>query len=74
MHRYIPAFRHQKVWRAGSTTSPIFEFAWGGAASTAFWIDPAQDLTVQFFTQLLPSSTHPIRSQLKQLVYQSIID
>ena len=51
----------------------VGEFAWGGAASTAFWIDPAQDLTVQFFTQLLPSSTHPIRSQLKQLVYQSIV-
>jgi CubicO group peptidase (beta-lactamase class C family) len=49
------------------------EFAWGGAASTAFWIDPAEDLTVQFFTQLLPSRTHPIRSQLKQLVYQSIL-
>jgi CubicO group peptidase (beta-lactamase class C family) len=49
------------------------EFAWGGAASTAFWIDPAEDLTVQFFTQLLPSSVHPIRSQLKQLVYQSIV-
>ena len=52
----------------------VGEYAWGGAASTAFWIDPAQDLTVQFFTQLLPSSAHPIRSQLKQLVYQSIID
>ena len=51
----------------------VGEYAWGGAASTAFWIDPAEDLTVQFFTQLLPSSTHPIRSQLKQLVYQSII-
>jgi CubicO group peptidase (beta-lactamase class C family) len=51
----------------------VGEFAWGGAASTSFWIDPAEDLTVQFFTQLLPSSTHPIRSQLKQLVYQSII-
>jgi CubicO group peptidase (beta-lactamase class C family) len=50
------------------------EFAWGGAASTAFWIDPVDDLTVGFYTQLLPSSVHPIRSQLKQLVYQSIID
>jgi CubicO group peptidase (beta-lactamase class C family) len=50
------------------------DFAWGGAASTAFWVDPVDDLTVQFFTQLLPSSTHPIRSQLKQLVYQAIID
>lgn len=50
------------------------EFAWGGAASTAFWVDPTDDLTVTFFTQLLPSSTHPIRSQLKQLVYQAMLD
>ena len=50
------------------------EFAWGGAASTAFWVDPADDLTVTFFTQLLPSSVHPIRSQLKQLVYQALVD
>ncbi len=52
----------------------VGEFAWGGAASTAFWVDPKEDLTVQFFTQLLPSSTHPIRTELKTLVYQSIID
>ena len=50
------------------------EFAWGGAASTAFWVDPAEEITVLFFTQLLPSSTHPIRSQLRQLVYQALID
>ena len=49
------------------------ELSWGGAASTAFWIDPAEELTVSFFTQLLPSSTYPIRSQLRQLVYQSLI-
>ena len=49
------------------------ELSWGGAASTAFWIDPAEELTVSFFTQLLPSSTYPIRSQLRQLVYQVII-
>ncbi|MFZ4720393.1 MAG: serine hydrolase domain-containing protein [Ilumatobacteraceae bacterium] len=50
------------------------EFAWGGAASTAFWVDPVDDLTVTFFTQLLPSSTHPLRSQLKQMVYQAMLD
>lgn len=50
------------------------EFAWGGAASTAFWVDPVDDLTVIFMTQLLPSSTHPIRTQLKQLVYQAMLD
>ncbi len=50
------------------------EYGWGGAASTAFWIDPVDDLTVQFMTQLLPSSTWPIRSQLKQLVHQALLD
>ena len=49
------------------------ELSWGGAASTAFWIDPAEELTVSFFTQLIPSSAYPIRSQLRQLVYQSLL-
>ncbi|MEI8051519.1 MAG: serine hydrolase domain-containing protein [Actinomycetes bacterium] len=49
-------------------------YSWGGAASTAFWVDPAEGLEVAFYTQLLPSGTHPIRSQLSQLVYSSIID
>ena len=38
---------------------------WGGALSTSFWVDPAEELTVSFFTQLLPSSSYPIRSQLR---------
>ena len=50
------------------------EYAWGGAASTAFWCDPKEDIAVVFLTQLLPSSTHPIRPQLKQLVYQALVD
>jgi len=49
-------------------------FAWGGAASTAFWVDPVEDLTVSFFTQLLPSWTYPIRRELQQLVYQALVD
>ena len=50
------------------------ELAWGGAASTAFWVDPREDLTVLLFTQLLPSSTYPLRSALRQLVYQAVVD
>jgi CubicO group peptidase (beta-lactamase class C family) len=50
------------------------EFAWGGAASTAFWVDPVEDVTAMFLTQLVPSSTYPIRTQLKQLVYQALVD
>jgi CubicO group peptidase (beta-lactamase class C family) len=50
------------------------EFNWGGAASTTFWVDPAEQLTVTFFTQLLPSSAYPIRPQLRQLVCQALVD
>ncbi|HXZ73013.1 MAG TPA: serine hydrolase domain-containing protein, partial [Streptosporangiaceae bacterium] len=50
------------------------ELSWGGAASTVFWVDPLEELTVFFFTQLLPSSAHRIRPQLRQLVYQALID
>ena len=59
---------------AGKVLSSPGEFAWGGAASTAFWVDPLERVTVQFFTQLLPSSTYPLRSQLRQLVYQALVD
>ncbi len=52
----------------------VGDFAWGGAASTSFWVDPVDHLTVQFFTQLLPSGTHPIRGELKQLAYQALLD
>lgn len=50
------------------------EFTWGGLASTAFWVDPLEEVTCVFLTQLLPSSTYPIRPQLRSLVYQSIVD
>jgi CubicO group peptidase (beta-lactamase class C family) len=50
------------------------EYAWGGAASTAFWCDPREDLAVIMLTQLLPSSTYPIRKELRVLAYQAIID
>ena len=59
---------------ANKVLSSPGEYAWGGAASTAFWCDPHEDLAVVFLTQLLPSSTHPIRPQLKQLVYQALVD
>ena len=50
------------------------EYAWGGAASTYFWIDPVEDMIVIFLTQLMPSSSYPIRRELKVLTYQAIID
>jgi CubicO group peptidase (beta-lactamase class C family) len=54
--------------------SSVGEFYWGGAASTAFWVDPAEDLTVVLMTQLTPSSSYPIRRELRTLVYAAIDD
>jgi CubicO group peptidase (beta-lactamase class C family) len=48
------------------------EFYWGGAASTAFWVDPVEKVTAIFMTQLLPSSTYPIRRELRTLVYSAL--
>ncbi|HSZ37699.1 MAG TPA: serine hydrolase domain-containing protein [Acidimicrobiales bacterium] len=50
------------------------EYYWGGAASTAFWVDPTEDLFVVFMTQLFPSIAYPFRAQLRALVYQAIDD
>jgi CubicO group peptidase (beta-lactamase class C family) len=50
------------------------EYAWGGAASTAFWIDPKEELIVIFMTQLIPSSTYPIRRELRTLAYAAITE
>jgi CubicO group peptidase (beta-lactamase class C family) len=51
----------------------VGEHHWGGAASTFFWIDPEEDLYVIFLTQLMPSSTYPIRRELRSRVYQALI-
>ena len=50
------------------------EFAWGGMASTAFWVDPAEEMTVILMTQLAPSSTYTLRRQLRVLSYQALVD
>jgi CubicO group peptidase (beta-lactamase class C family) len=59
---------------ATATAGSAGEFYWGGAASTAFWIDPKEDLAVVFMTQLFPSFSYPFRAQLRALVYQALAD
>jgi CubicO group peptidase (beta-lactamase class C family) len=50
------------------------EFAWGGAATTSFFIDPAEELITIFMTQVLPSSAYPIRREIRTMVYAAITD
>jgi CubicO group peptidase (beta-lactamase class C family) len=52
----------------------VGEHGWGGAASTMFWVDRSEELVGVLLTQLMPSSTHPIRRELKALTYQALID
>ena len=49
------------------------EFMWGGAASTTFWVDPAEELAVVFMTQLMPSGTFNFPDQLRALIYSAVL-
>ena len=57
--------------RSGMISSPG-EYSWGGAASTLFWIDPAEELICIGLTQLMPSSAYPIRSEMRAMVYGAL--
>ena len=51
------------------------EFFWGGAASTAFWIDPKEDLAVVFMTQVIGSDARlTLRRDLRTLVYAAMTE
>ncbi|WP_374345311.1 serine hydrolase domain-containing protein [Phenylobacterium sp.] len=50
----------------------VGEYAWGGAASTTFWIDPVQHVTVIFMTQVLPPGPERIRDRLRELTYAAL--
>ena len=59
---------------AGKVLTSPGEYAWGGMASTAFYVDPAEDVTAMFFTQYVPSSVYPIRTRLRALVQAALVD
>ena len=51
------------------------EYFWGGAAATAFWIDPREDLTVVFMTQVIGSPARlTLRRDLRTLVYAAMTE
>lgn len=57
---------------ANAGLGTIGEFAWGGAASTRFWVDPVEKVSCIFMTQFMPSSYYPIRRELTTSVYQAM--
>lgn len=57
----------------GGSMGSLGEYFWGGMASTIFWNDPAEDLSVIFMTQLIPSGTFNFRGQLQSIIYSSLL-
>ena len=53
---------------------PVFcgEYSWGGGASTTFWVDPQNELSVVFLTQLQPPGGHMLRDRLHTAIYGAL--
>jgi len=49
----------------------VGEFFWDGAASTLFWVDPANDLTAVFFVQNMPFDG-TLHKDFRDAVYAAI--
>ena len=55
----------------------VGEFAWGGAAGTAFWIDPGEQMIVVFMTQIMQMglpAPYPLRRELRTLTYSAVVE
>ena len=48
------------------------DFYWGGMFSTAFFVDPVDDVIMIFMTQLMPSSSYPVRREIKTMLYSAL--
>ncbi|MFF3161958.1 serine hydrolase domain-containing protein [Streptomyces sp. NPDC003273] len=57
--------------RTLAPTSPG-TYGWTGVATTAFWVAPAHDLTVQFMTQLRPKKLK-VFPDLRRLVHEAVV-
>jgi CubicO group peptidase (beta-lactamase class C family) len=52
----------------------VGEFGWGGAYHSTYWVDPAEELVVVYFTQLIPADGLDDHNKLRALVYQAIVE
>jgi len=50
------------------------EYGWGGAYHSAYWVDPKEELTVVYFTQVIPANGLDDHEKLRNLLYQALMD
>lgn len=58
---------------ASQNAGSVGEFGWAGAATTYYWVDPAEDLVGVFMTQYMTGPQQPDRT-FRSVVYQAIAD
>lgn len=57
---------------ASENNGVVGEFFWDGAASTLFWVDPANDLAAVLFVQLFPYDPIGLHKNFRDAVYGPI--
>lgn len=58
--------------KSANDPGSVGEYAWGGAASTTFWVDPVKHVVVVFMTQVIPPGRALVRDDLRNLTYQAL--
>ncbi len=68
----VEYWENAKYGLGGSVDLNTGEYSWGGAASTKFWIDPANKMIIVTYTQLMPSDDSYAKD-FKDIVKRSLI-
>ncbi len=50
----------------------VGDFGWGGAYHSTYWVDPKEDLTVAYMTQLIPAGGLEEQAKIRALIYSAL--
>ncbi len=57
---------------ASGEPGSVGEYSWAGAYHTRYWVDPVEELTVVYMTQILPAPGLDDFSKVRALIYQAV--
>ncbi|MEQ1611098.1 MAG: serine hydrolase domain-containing protein [Hyphomonadaceae bacterium] len=50
----------------------VGDYGWGGAYHSTYWVDPKEDLTVVYLTQLIPAGGLEDQQKIRALIYSAL--
>ena len=50
----------------------VGDYGWGGAYHSTYWVDPKEDLTVVYMTQLIPADGLEEQTKIRALIYSAL--